>query len=264
VLHRRSHDGFYRAVAEGSRSATLLEAVGVQAIAVPARPWLGILNCVFAYESADAIEDALDWLASEYGRAGVSDWGVWVPEEDLATSALLAAQGFAARTTVVRMIGYVYESAIAPRRPVDFVANPTWEMVAHCNDRSYGIPPTQSMAAAFQDIADPSLRLFAARLDGEVVSALVSREQGGDCYLSFVATVPEAQGAGVGGELVRAAFRAGLSRGCRSASGESTPMAIGIYSGVGGRTLGRVSLWKRGERLPSAPASTRATRASPS
>lgn len=248
MLHRRSHDGFYRALAEGSRSATLLETVGVQAIAVAARPWLGLLNCVFAYESADAVGDALDWLDSEYGQAGVTGWGVWVPEQDLATSALLETQGFAVSTTVVRMIGYIYDSAMAPRRSVDFVANPTWEMVAHCNDRSYGVPPAQSIAAVFQDIADPSLRLFAARLDGEVVSALVSREQGDDCYLSFVATVPEARGAGVGGELVRAAFRAGISRGCRSGSGESTPMAIGIYSGVGGRTLGRVALWQRHAR----------------
>jgi len=245
MRHARSQLGFYRLLPGGSRGARLIELADVKAIVVPACPWLSIVNCVFSYGDADALELALPELAQEYERDGIRAWGIWAATDDAACAAVLRSAGFEAGSEILKMGGYIEARNVAPRRELDLVADASWEHLAACNDRAYRLPRGLSVQPAFELIDDPTVRVYAARHDDAIVSSLVAREADGDCYLAFVATVPEAQGHGAGGELVRHALRSASTRGCVSGSGESTPAGVKLYTAVGGGLLGRFALWSR-------------------
>jgi ribosomal protein S18 acetylase RimI-like enzyme len=127
---------------------------------------------------------------------------------------------------------------------LEVVSDPSWEMVARCNDLAHGVLEEWTMAAAFQTMDDPSSRLHVACGDGEVIAALIAREQDADCYLWFVATVPEAQGQGIGAELVRGSLRNARNRGCQTTSLESTPAGEHLYTTLGYRPIGRYQRWE--------------------
>lgn len=85
----------------------------------------------------------------------------------------------------------------------------------------------------------------AARHEGVLASCLVARRLEDDCYFWFVATVPEAQGLGLGGELMRCALRDALSDGCATATLESTAAGERLYRQLGFRELGRSARFAR-------------------
>jgi len=245
AAHARSRLAFHRLLATGSPRARTIELLGVQALAVPIRPRLPIVNCVFAYDHVSSLEAALPELCDVYAELGVAAWGVWVLDRGDSAAELLVAAGFDAHTTGRRMAGYIRPENIEPQLELELVAEPTWRLLGECSDRAYGLPEEAGLAAAFAGISDPAAHVYAAKSDGRIVAALVAREALGDCYLSFVATLPEFRGLGIGGELVRHALRLALERGCTSASGESTPGALSLYQRVGARDLGGLRLWVR-------------------
>ena len=244
VRQAQSQRGFYRALAGGSAGARLIELEGVQATAIPARPWFGIFNSAF-YEDRLALEAALPMLECEYARAGVMAWSVWVPPEDEPAAARLEAAGFAPEATPLRMAAALSDIDLGQRMELDLVSDPTWEMVARCNDRAHGVLDEWTMAAVFESMEDPASHLHAARAGDEVIAALIAREQHADCYLWFVATVPEAQHKGIGAELIRRALREARARGCQTTSLESTAAGERLYTKLGYRSLGRYRRWER-------------------
>jgi GNAT superfamily N-acetyltransferase len=244
IRHARSQRGFYRALVSGSSGARLIELDGVEATVVPVRPQFSIFNQVFYYEDATALEAALPALEQAYAYAGIGAWSVSVPTHDGAAAELLRAAGLMPLWNTVRMAAWLADADLTSRIALELVPEPSWELVAGCNDRAYGLP-AGSMHAPFALIDDPAFHLYAAHSGDEAIAALITREQDGDCYPWFVATVPEAQRGGVAAELLRVAFRQAQSRGCLTVSGESTPVAEGLYLGLGGRILGHCQLWER-------------------
>jgi GNAT superfamily N-acetyltransferase len=241
----KGHHDFHRALARGAPGSRLLELPGVEALVVPACPWFSVINCVFAYEGALALQDAMPELDREYGRAGIPAYRVWVPPEDERSGSVLAKGGFGYRGFVLRMGSYLPGQDLEPCLPLELVPNPTWDTVARCNDRTYRLPTGVSIAAMFSSLDDPTFHLYAARVNDEVVSVLATREDGGNCYSCFMATVPEAQRAGIGTELVRLAKRAARDRGCETSTGESTLVGERLYRKGGARHLGQLYVWER-------------------
>jgi ribosomal protein S18 acetylase RimI-like enzyme len=238
-----SQRGFYRALASGSPGARLVEVRGVQATVVPVRPWFSIFNSAF-YENRRTLEAALPTLGHEYAQARVMAWSVWVPPEDQPATSLLEAFGFVCESTPLRMAAALSEIDLEQQMELDPVSDPTWEMVARCNDRAHGVLEDWTMAAVFQSMDDAPSHLHAARVDGEVIAALIAREQDADCYLWFVATAPEAQRKGIGAELMRSALSGARDRGCQTTSLESTPAGARLYTKLGYRSLGRYQRWE--------------------
>lgn len=134
---------------------------------------------------------------------------------------MLEEAGFVCEGNPLRMAAPLSEIDLVPRTKLDLVTDPSWEIVARCNDRAHGVLEDWTMAAVFESIDDRLSHLHAARADNEVIAALIAREEDGDCYLWFVATVPEAQRRGVGAELIRRALREARERGCQTTSLES-------------------------------------------
>jgi predicted acetyltransferase len=67
----------------------------------------------------------------------------------------------------------------------------------------------------------------------------------GDCYITFVATPPQARGKGVASDLMRAALREGLEEGCVTTTLEASAMGRPAYERLGYRPLGALKMWER-------------------
>lgn len=235
----RSQRAFYEALgggAEGSR--TVAVAPAVQATIVPVRRWFSIFNAV-VYDEGAPLAETLPAIHQLYTDSGIGAWSVWTRPDDSGTVDQLIASGYTQEGAALVMGAALRDLDVAPRRELELVAEPTWKDVARCNDRAHGVLPEYSMHAAFGEMRDPDSRLYAVRHRGEIVSGLIARRsQGGDCYFWFVATVPEAQGEGVGGELMRLALREALADGCVTATLESTGAGERLYRQLGFVALG--------------------------
>ncbi len=244
TVQAASQRGFFRALAGGSEGSRLYEADGgVQATIAPVRPWFSIFNSV-VYEDAAKLGAALPGLAKEYEASGSKAWSVWVPPGDEEAPRLLGEFGLMPDSTPMLMAVPIDEADIEAERSLGLHPDPTWEMVARCNDLAHGVLEEWSMAAVFADMDDPATHLHVAMDTGEVAAALLAREHDQDCYFWFVATVPEARGRGLASELVRHALREARERGCRTTTLESTAMAESTYARVGFRALGRYTMWE--------------------
>jgi ribosomal protein S18 acetylase RimI-like enzyme len=236
--------GFYRMLASASPGARLLEIGDVQATLAPVRPWFSVFNSVL-YRDVRSLRAALPRLAHEYERAGIAAWTVWVPPGDEEAKDLLLDAGHVCDGTPLLMAAPI--STIELHSPIrlELLDCPTWRDVARCNDRAHGVLEPWSMAAVFETPDDPASHLYAATDEGRVVSALIAREHGHDCYFWFVATVPEAQRRGYARELMRHALREAKRRGCETTSLESTVAGEGLYASMGYTSLGRYEMWER-------------------
>lgn len=240
-----SQRAFYRSLAGGAPRSRLAEpAEGVQATIVPAHPWLSIFNSVF-YRDVDALKAALPDLEQVYRESEVHAWTVWVPPGEQEVTSLLSSAGHQRDATPLAMVATLDELDLAPRSRLQIVSDLSWGEVAACNDRAHGVLAEWTMASVFESMEDPASRLYGVRDGDEVLSCLIAREEVGDCYFWFVATVPEARGRGLAAEAVRAALRSAQERGSTTASLESTAMAESLYDQIGFRSIGRYEMWER-------------------
>lgn len=241
----RSQRAFFAALATGdARSRLLVLPGGVQATVVPVRPWYAIFNSVL-YEEPDALLRALPGLGLAFDAAGSRAWTVWVPPGEEALGDRLATEGFVRDSTPMLMAAGIGELDLERRTALTLHGAPTPTLVAGVNDAAHGILAGWSMRAVFADLTDPSVRPYLATVDGRAACALLACETASDCYLWFVATVPEARDRGLASELVRHAIREAAARGCTSATLESTAMAESMYARLGFRSLGRFGAWER-------------------
>ena len=79
----------------------------------------------------------------------------------------------------------------------------------------------------------------ASRLAGEPVATLMAFDHDRDCGIYIVGTAPAARRRGIATALSSHAVVAARERGCRTASLQATPMAVGVYASIGFRELGR-------------------------
>src|SRR4051812_18734298 len=85
---------FWRAVAELSPGASLIEEDEVTAAIVPLAPNRSFFNSVL-YRNPGALAAKLDALAAAYEKAGINAWTVWTLRSHASTAELLEAAGHA-------------------------------------------------------------------------------------------------------------------------------------------------------------------------
>ena len=84
-------------------------------------------------------------------------------------------------------------------------------------------------------------------MDGEPVACTVAFDHGGDCCITFVATLSEARGRGLATELMTRALLGRARRGCKTTSLQATKMGQPVYERLGYRDLGPLQMWERRE-----------------
>ena len=240
-MHAGLH-AFYRLVATGARDSSLFERDGVTAAVVPSAAERSVANGV-AYDSPASLAAMLDELAGLYDAAGVRAWTVWVPHEDRETAGLLARNGHVLDADPAAMVMELerFQRSPSPDVEIDDEADPA--DVARINDAAYG--HDGDFARAFSDFRMPGMNSYAAILDGEPQACLMTLDQGGDCLVTFVATLPAARGRGLATELMTRALADARERGCTSTSLQATKAGEPIYARLGYRSLGPLQMWER-------------------
>jgi GNAT superfamily N-acetyltransferase len=235
---------FARLLGMGGDGSSVIERDGVVATVTPAIPDRSIPNSV-AYRDAGALAAVLDELADAYGSAGVRAWTVWVPEDDREAAALLEQAGHRLDATPTAMIADLATVPEPDPDELDWDDHGNPKVLARINDEAYGWTVGTFAAAMAGFGAIEGLRLYQARVDGEPVSVLGAYDNGEDCEVYFVATLPEHRGKGLARRLLHRALIEARDRGLAVSSLQATKMGYSIYARLGYEPICRLEMWER-------------------
>ncbi len=223
----------------------MFECDGVVAAITPEVPDRSVPNSV-AYRDAGALAGALDELADAYEAAGVRAWTVWVPEDDGATARLLQAAGHRLDATPTAMVADLSRLPDPGGDELDWDTSAAAEDLARINDRAYGWTSSAGFGAAMARFGEiDGLRMYQARVDGEPASVLGAYDNGDDCEIYFVATLPEHRGRGLARRLLHRALLEARARGLGVSSLQATKMGYPVYERLGYRPICALEMWER-------------------
>jgi GNAT superfamily N-acetyltransferase len=235
---------FYRAMSDASPGARAIELDGVLAAVIPAAPERSVFNSVL-YESTEALAANLDALAHAYDEAGVRAWTVWVHESDEEAARVLARAGHSLDAQPRAMAMELSDFERPADGELDWSDRGEIGDVSRINDGSYPFPERPFAAVGMATLEDGGVRLYVARVEGRPVACLGTVDEGGDCGIYMVATLPEARGQGLAGRLLAQALADARERGCETTSLQATGMGAPVYERVGYRDLGALGMWER-------------------
>jgi len=220
----------WQAYARCTTGASVQRAPGATIAMFPGEPERGVYNNTVLdlnlgqHDRADALEST----RAAYDTAGIDRFAVWVHESDRAMQCDLERLGYRLDTTT-RAMGMPLESIHLPEpemelRPLE------WSDYLRVFDLPAGL-----LANGDHD----SLHLTVAWLDGEPVASALAFDQAGDRGIYNVGTLPHVRRRGLATTLTAHLLHEAKTRGCDSASLQSTPMAERVYAAAGFRDLGR-------------------------
>jgi GNAT superfamily N-acetyltransferase len=242
ALQKRGLRDWIAAMAASSPGAELFERDGVAAAIVPAVPRRSIPNSA-SYSDAAALADNLDALAQRFERAGVEAWTVWVPEFDREAIELLGGAGhrFDGHPAAMALELEAWEDR--DLGGLDWDGDGSGADLGRLNDRAYGLE-TDGMGVALATPPQP-MRLYRARVDGDVACVLGTIDHGDDLGFYFVATDPDHRGEGLASRLMAVALTDARERGLRTSSLQASPMGEPVYRRLGYESPFRLNLYER-------------------
>lgn len=217
--------------ARGATGASLQRLPGVAAAVFPNEPERSVYNNALLEHGLAATDRsrALDAMEAAYVAAGVRHFAAWVHESDVPMRDELARRGYTLDTATRAMAMTL--AGIRLQRPDVELASPDWN--EHL--RIVGVPPD------FLAAADPTVyHILLGRLDGETVATALAFDLNGDCGIYNVSTLGHARRRGLGTALTAIQLHDARSRGCETASLQSTPTAERLYAAAGFRDLGLI------------------------
>ncbi len=242
-LQRRSLARFVRMLVAGAEDSRLFERRGVAAAVVPSVPVHSIPNSVYYSEQAQLI-DAIGDLTTEYARAGVQSWMVWVLDADEDASAALQGAGCALDGTSAAMSMLLEDLDPPEAGDLNWDAEATGLEVGRINDLAYGWTDP-GVATTFRDLrSGPSTHLYRARVEGEVASVAIVADAGDEASLFNVATAPAYQRRGLSARLVGAALAEARERGMRTSTLQASGAGEPVYARLGYQGFGRLQMWE--------------------
>jgi GNAT superfamily N-acetyltransferase len=217
--------------ARGATGASLQRLPGVAAAIFPNEPERSVYNNALLARGLAAPDRsrALDAMESAYAVAGVRRFAAWVHESDVPMRNDLARRGYAL-DTATRAMAMTLAGVRLPRPDVE-LASPDWR--EHL--RIAGVPPDLLAAA------DPAVyHILLGRLEQETVATALAFDFDGDCGIYNVGTLGHARRRGLATALTAIQLHDARSRGCETASLQSTPAAERLYAAAGFRDLGLI------------------------
>lgn len=215
----------------GAVGAFVQRFAGVAVAVFPNEPERTVYNNALLARDLSSAEraDAVDAMEAAYAAAGVDRFAAWAHESDNAMRADLEQRDYTLDTTT-RAMAMSLDHIRLPRPDVE-LAPPDW--LEHL--RFAGVPPN------FLRGADPhAYHILIARLGGESVATAMAFDHGGDCGIYNTGTLEHARRSGLATALTALHVHDALTRGCQTASLQSTEMAERVYAAVGFRDLGRL------------------------
>jgi ribosomal protein S18 acetylase RimI-like enzyme len=215
----------------GAAGAAVRRSPGVAVAVFPNQPEGAVYNNALLQRNLAATEraDALDAMEAAYAAAGVTRFAAWVHESDQAMRGDLQRRGYTLEETT-RAMGMALDEVRLPRPRIE-LGPPDWMEYL----RVLGVP-----LGLLRGVDHAAFHVLVARLDGENVATAMALDHGGDCGIYNVTTLEHARRRGLGTALTALHVHDALTRGCQTASLQSTQMAERVYAAVGFRDLGRI------------------------
>jgi ribosomal protein S18 acetylase RimI-like enzyme len=217
--------------ARGAVGASLRRSAGVATAVFPNEPERSVYNNALLDQglSAGARDRAVSAMEASYAAAGLTRFAAWVHESDQAMRSDLLRRGYTIDETTRAMGMTLGQRRL--RRPVVALGAPDWaEHLRLCD-----------LPTGFLSDADPdAFRVLVAQLRNENAATAIALHHAGDCGIYNVGTLAHARRRGLATALTVLHLHDARTRGCLTASLQSTPMAESVYAAVGFRDLGRI------------------------
>lgn len=233
-LYRRGAETLiasWEAYARGTPGAFVHRTRGISAAVFPTGPERGVYNNTLLARDLESPEQlfALEELETIYAEAGIDGFAVWVHESDASMRHTLERRGYEIDAST-RSMGMAIEDIDLPAPGIE-LGTLDWPEYLQL----FGLP------SGLLSGADHSIfKLLFACLEGEIVATTMAFDHNGDCGIYNVATLERARRRGLSTALTRLQIHQARTRGCQTASLQSTPMAERVYAAAGFRDLGRV------------------------
>jgi GNAT superfamily N-acetyltransferase len=231
-------------LAKHSPGARLLEHDGVTGVRVPAVPERSVVNSV-TYDDVERLAAALPALAAAYDEAGVRAWTVWTPDVDADAIDALKEAGHVFDAEPAAMSLTIADFEPLDEGDLDWDAAASSADVGRLNDAAYGLEPGNFSAAIGDAPYEPPVRLYQARVDGEVACVLQTIDCEGDLGFFMVATDRRYRGRGLAKRLMSVALEEAQERGCETSTLQATKKGYPVYDRLGYRTFGRLHMYER-------------------
>ena len=221
----------WREYARGAVGAAVQRSPAVAIAVFPNEPERAVYNNALLTRDLGAAErtTGIDAMEAAYAAAGVPRFAAWVHESDEAMRGDLERRGYTVDTSTRAMAMPLHEIRL-PRPDIE-LAPPGWR--EHL--RFAGVPPN------FLRGADPrAYHILIARLGGENVATAMAFDHGSDCGIYNTGTLEHARRRGLATALTALHVHDALTRGCQTASLQSTDTAECVYAAVGFHDLGRI------------------------
>jgi ribosomal protein S18 acetylase RimI-like enzyme len=217
--------------ARGATGAAMRRLPGVAAAVFPNEPERSVYNNAVLSGGLTAGEraGALDAMEDAYAAAGVARFAAWVHETDEAMRADLERRGYTLAETT-RAMGMALDDLRVSPPELELTA-PDWS--EHL--RIVGVPPDFLAGADHR-----AYRVLLSPLGGENVATALAFDFDGDRGIFNVGTVEHARRRGLGTALTALLLDDARTRGCTTATLQSTEMAERMYAALGFRDLGRI------------------------
>ncbi|MGI5127911.1 GNAT family N-acetyltransferase [Pseudonocardia sp. CA-107938] len=218
----------WEALAQLSPGARLVR--GETAVASVFPHWAPLNNAV-AIGAPDPAE-----AATVFTAAGVAEWAFWVSSP---------ATAFAAPDTVSRVAGCKRDTTTlimtAELRPClrvhDGIVRTSIASATRAGDEPV---PVDELG---EPDGVPGLAGWVHVVDGRAVAGAWSHRHGSDCGVYAVGTHPAWRRRGIGSALVEHVLAEARRAGARTASLQSTPMGLSLYTALGFTAVGRYEEW---------------------
>jgi ribosomal protein S18 acetylase RimI-like enzyme len=219
--------------ARGSPDAGLHRLDGVAAAVFPAEPERSVYNNALLARGLGAGERAaaVNAMEAAYAGAGIERFAAWVHESDEGMRAELSGRGYAIDEST-RAMGLALEDALTPKSEIGLGLLAWSEYLEYL--RAFGLP------RGLLGGADPdAFHVLVARIAGENAATAIAFDLDGDCGIYNMSTLEAVRRRGFGTALTARHLDDAATRGCTTASLQSTEIAEGLYASVGFRDLGR-------------------------
>ena len=227
----------WRALGRTSPGAHVRETVASVAAIFPA--WDPLNNAIarVPVDDARATTAAVSNLDAGYARAGVTSWAYWVPSaaRDLGADDSGVVTGLVRDVTTLVMRAELHDGR----------AESATVRVASILDAAAAGDEPIAVAELDEPTEAVGLDAWVLVRGGHAVAGAWSCVYDGDCGIYAVGTAPEWRRRGFARTLVEHALADAHQRGARTASLQSTPMAVTLYESLGFEAVGRYEEWVR-------------------
>jgi ribosomal protein S18 acetylase RimI-like enzyme len=243
TLRRRLWEGFARlqAILGGhGRQGWVLEDDRLVASIVPDQPDSPALNAAVLLDP-DVCVERFEELDHRYKHAGVRRWGIWLDSAFAQAARHLQRRGLSVASASPGMgaaLADLPSHAAAPVERTDLAT------IGRINDAAYGNLDGR-LARTLAALPSDALRAFVVHHDGTPAACALALHHGGDCGLSFVATLPELRRRGLASQIMFGVLDDAAAHGCTTVTLQATPQGQQLYDRLGLRRLGTMELWER-------------------